>query len=134
MNDAVAYPPKTFQIVRNGDPTIVDVDWSAGLANVQKGIADALNAKNIGFLLGAGCSSLRVGGKELGIATMQPLAKMFCEATLQALMHQQMLAELEAEGTGASEDNDELVVPTPSSNHGSFPRRRSNFLKDMELL
>ena len=48
-----------FQIVRNGDTASVDVDWSKASRAVQKGIAEALNARNVAFLLGAGCSSLR---------------------------------------------------------------------------
>ena len=43
-----------------------------------------MNAKNIAFLLGAGCSSLMRDKKELGIATMAPLAKEFCGETLEA--------------------------------------------------
>ena len=42
---------------------------------------EALGARNIAFLLGAGCSSMVVGdGTERGIATMAPLAKEFCGA------------------------------------------------------
>ncbi|WP_281825067.1 SIR2 family protein [Sphingobium sp. BS19] len=43
-----------------------------------------MNAKNIAFLLGAGCSSLMKDKKELGIATMAPLAKEFCGETIEA--------------------------------------------------
>jgi hypothetical protein len=43
-----------------------------------------MNAKNVAFLLGAGCSSLMKDGKELGIATMAPLANEFCRETLDA--------------------------------------------------
>jgi len=78
-----------FQIVRNGDTASVDVDWSKGLEHVQNGIADALNARNVAFLLGAGCSSLRVGGVELGVPTMQPLAEEFCSASLKLLTEAQ---------------------------------------------
>jgi hypothetical protein len=112
MTDIADPQPRRFQIVRNGDPTAVYVDWSTGLANVQKGIADALNARNIAFLLGAGCSSLRVDEQEVGIATMQPLATTFCDATVQALMLDQMLADLAAchpETSGT--ESDELSTP-----------------------
>lgn len=74
-----------FQIVRNGATAPADVDWSKGVEAVQKGIAEALNARNVAFLLGAGCSSLRRGGAELGVPTMQPLAEEFCSVSLKLL-------------------------------------------------
>jgi hypothetical protein len=83
-----------FKIVRNGDTAPTDVDWSKGVENVQKGIADALNARNVAFLLGAGCSSLRVGGVELGVPTMHSLAEEFCGAS------PTLLAEAEAVDPG----------------------------------
>ena len=44
-----------------------------------------MNAKNIAFLLGAGCSSLMKGNKGTRhFATMAPLAKEFCGETLEA--------------------------------------------------
>jgi hypothetical protein len=43
-----------------------------------------LNAKNVAFLLGAGCSSLIMNQVEVGIPTMAPLAKEFCGETIQA--------------------------------------------------
>jgi hypothetical protein len=89
-----------FKIVRNGDPIPATLDWSKGLENVQKGIADALNARNVAFLLGAGCSSLRAGETELGISTMQPLAGEFCTTSLKALP----IAE---EADQQSEDNEQ---------------------------
>lgn len=47
---------------------------------VRKDVADAMNSKNLAFLLGSGCSSaLDADGKELGIPTMQPMAKAFVD-------------------------------------------------------
>jgi hypothetical protein len=92
-----------FQIVRNGDTAPADVDWSKGLEHVQKGIADALNARNVAFLLGAGCSSLRVGGVELGVPTMQPLAEDFCGTSLK------FLAEAQAANPTDDAQNEEEV-------------------------
>ncbi|TIP92372.1 MAG: hypothetical protein E5X60_25525 [Mesorhizobium sp.] len=86
-------PRRQFQIVRNGEPTPANIDWSQGVETVQKGIADALNARNVAFLLGAGCSSLRIDGEERGISTMQPLAEIFCNTTTQALAAAQQAAE-----------------------------------------
>lgn len=45
---------------------------------MRKAVGEALNARNVAFLLGAGCSSLYVDGSERGIPTMGPLAKTFC--------------------------------------------------------
>lgn len=52
-------------------------DERAKTAIVRKALTEALNAKNLAFLLGAGCSSLVVGGKEVGVPTMGPLAAEF---------------------------------------------------------
>jgi hypothetical protein len=75
---------RKFQFLRNGDGELVDLDWSKGIESARQAISEALNAKNVAFLLGAGCSSFMKGGKELGIATMAPLAKEFCGETLDA--------------------------------------------------
>jgi hypothetical protein len=48
---------------------------------VRKAVSEALSARNVAFLLGAGCSSMRSEGVERGIATMQPLAIEFCSAS-----------------------------------------------------
>lgn len=73
-----------FQFLRNGDAEPSKLDWSKGIESARQAISDAMNAKNIAFLLGAGCSSLNRDGKELGIATMEPLAKEFCGETPEA--------------------------------------------------
>ena len=75
---------RKFQFLRNGDAEPSDLDWNKGAESVRQAISEAMNAKNIAFLLGAGCSSLMKGKKELGIATMAPLAKEFCGETLEA--------------------------------------------------
>lgn len=94
-----------FQIVRNGDAAPADVDWSKGVENVQKGIAESLNARNVAFLLGAGCSSLRVDGSELGVPTMQPLAEEFCSVSLK------LLADAEAaDQADGGEDAEEVEL------------------------
>lgn len=67
-----------FQFVRAGDAPSPPVDWAQGVEQARKAIGEALNARNVAFLLGAGCSSLVKGGEELGIPTMFPLAKEFC--------------------------------------------------------
>jgi len=90
-----------FQFLRNGDADPSELDWNKGIESARQAISEAMNAKNIAFLLGAGCSSLmrdkKVSGdkevsdkevsgdkEELGIATMAPLAKEFCGEALKA--------------------------------------------------
>ncbi|ACJ01168.1 SIR2 family protein [Rhodospirillum centenum] len=75
---------RTFQFLRNGDADPSELDWNKGIESARQAISEAMNAKNIAFLLGAGCSSLMRDEKELGIATMAPLAKEFCGETLAA--------------------------------------------------
>lgn len=75
---------RSFKFLRNGDAQPEDVTWSGGIAGVRQAISESLNARNIAFLLGAGCSSLVRGETELGISTMAPLAHEFCGETLAA--------------------------------------------------
>ena len=75
---------RKFQFLRNGDADPSELDWNKGIESARQAISEAMNAKNIAFLLGAGCSSLMRDKKELGIATMAPLAKEFCGETLEA--------------------------------------------------
>lgn len=75
---------RKFQFLRNGDADPSELDWNKGIESARQAISEAMNAKNIAFLLGAGCSSLMKDKKELGISTMAPLAKEFCGETLDA--------------------------------------------------
>lgn len=70
-------PKQTFRFIRGGDADGHDYDWREGADIVRKALAESLNAKNVAFLLGAGCSSLRVDNAEVGIPTMAPLAAEF---------------------------------------------------------
>lgn len=70
----------SFTFVRSGDHTTQQLDWDKGPEQVRKALGEALGARNVAFLLGAGCSSMVAGGTERGIATMEPLAKEFCGA------------------------------------------------------
>ncbi len=76
---------RTFKFLRNGEFKPVDMDWNKGIETARQTISEAMNAKNVAFLLGAGCSSLMKDGKEVGIPTMAPLAKEFCGETLAAV-------------------------------------------------
>lgn len=75
---------RMFKFLRNGNADPEALDWSKGTDTARQAISEAMNAKNIAFMLGAGCSSLMKGGVELGISTMAPLAKEFCSETLAA--------------------------------------------------
>jgi hypothetical protein len=75
---------RTFKFLRNGDAKPEDLAWSDGIAGARQAISESLNARNVAFLLGAGCSSLLRDKTELGISTMAPLAKEFCCETLAA--------------------------------------------------
>lgn len=79
----------TFSFLRGaeGDPGVLE--WPAGADVVRKALSESLNAKNVAFLLGAGCSSNCINEKdaagndawrELGIPTMAPLAAEFTKA------------------------------------------------------
>lgn len=54
-----------------------DFDWDRSAETVQTALSEALNARNVAFLLGSGCSSLMKDGTQVGIPTMLPLAKEF---------------------------------------------------------
>lgn len=69
-----------FTFVRSGDHGTQNLDWDNGPEKVRKALGEALGARNVAFLMGAGCSSMVVGGAERGISTMAPLAKEFCGA------------------------------------------------------
>lgn len=51
--------------------------WEEKAEIIQRQMAEVLGSKNLSFLIGSGCSSLRHGGDELGIPTMKFLAEEF---------------------------------------------------------
>lgn len=74
-----------FSFFKGGDDVVApkggeDFDWEKGALRVRENLHDALNAKNLAFLFGSGCSSLVVDGTQRGIDTMAPLAKEFLGA------------------------------------------------------
>lgn len=73
-----------FTFVRSGDHVTQQLDWEKGPEQVRKALGEALGARNVAFLLGAGCSSMFIGGAERGVATMKPLAEEFCGAAANA--------------------------------------------------
>jgi hypothetical protein len=84
MDKSDAPQERFFLFLRNGESEPAKIDWDSGIAAVRQAIAEALNAKNVALLLGAGCSSLVLDELELGVPTMAPLAKEFCGETLGA--------------------------------------------------
>ena len=68
---------RSFSFIRGSDPLNILQDWSGDLSKTKAALAESLNAKNVAFLLGAGCSSYRSENKEWGIPTMAPLAAEF---------------------------------------------------------
>lgn len=83
MSGQVDQQPGKFQFVRHGDKSSSELDWETGPAIVRKAISEALNVRNVAFLLGAGCSSLEVDDQQVGIPTMAPLAEEFCKYPLE---------------------------------------------------
>ena len=51
--------------------------WADKADIIQRQMAEVFGAKNLSFLMGSGCSSLRNGEDELGISTMKFLAEEF---------------------------------------------------------
>lgn len=82
IKPAPAEPVCRFKFLK-GDAdifsTVSDFDWRQSAAKTREFLGDAMNARNLSFLLGSGCSSHRVGGKEVGIPTMAPLAGEFLQ-------------------------------------------------------
>lgn len=78
-------PPK-FSFFKGGVDVVApkdqeEFDWEKAAAKVREQLADALNARNISFLLGSGCSSFLRGNEQVGIPTMRPMAEAFLAHT-----------------------------------------------------
>jgi hypothetical protein len=81
MTEVEKAPPK-FSFFKGADDVVAPkdgsaFDWDKAAVRVRERLRDALNSKNLSFLLGAGCSSLVRDGEEKGIPTMAPLASEF---------------------------------------------------------
>ena len=77
-DEVTEQPGRQFHFIRSGDNPTPPLAWGQGQEQVRKALGEALNARNVAFLLGAGCSSFMGDGKERGISTMAPLVKEFC--------------------------------------------------------
>jgi len=52
-------------------------EWGAAVKKVREHLSEAMNARHVAFLFGSGCSSHYADAKQVGIPTMQPLAREF---------------------------------------------------------
>lgn len=82
MADDKDFEPFSFwkgaqDVLKNKDGT--NLDATDAVETIRGQLGDALNARNLSFLFGSGCSSFRVGGAEVGIPTMGPMAKSFLD-------------------------------------------------------
>lgn len=68
---------RKFSFIRGAESDAVEFEWPDGVDKVRQALGESLNARNVAFLLGAGCSSSLVNGQEVGVPTMAPLAKEF---------------------------------------------------------
>ncbi|MDG2531262.1 SIR2 family protein [Caulobacter endophyticus] len=81
---------RSFKFLRDGAVEPVDVSWDEEggsgrqntIGSARQMISEAMSAKNVAFLLGAGCSSLVRDKIERGIPTMAPLAWEFCREAM----------------------------------------------------
>lgn len=89
--ERVDAPKPAFKFIRGTEGDAGDCEWPDGAETVRKAIAESLNAKNVAFLLGAGCSSSQTGGTEVGIPTMAPLAKEFTQVQSRVVREQSVL-------------------------------------------
>lgn len=78
MTDGVeaSAPKSSFRFIGGGKDR-ESLEWPDGGEVARKALAESLNAKNVSFLLGAGCSSAWKDGVEVGIPTMAPLSQDF---------------------------------------------------------
>lgn len=78
MTDGVeaSTPKSSFRFIGGGKDR-ESLEWPDGGEVARKALAESLNAKNVSFLLGAGCSSAWKDGVEVGIPTMAPLSQDF---------------------------------------------------------
>lgn len=70
-------PKRIFSFFRGAGSDVVEYEWPDGAEKVRQSLSESLNARNVAFLLGSGCSSSFVDGQEVGVPTMAPLAHEF---------------------------------------------------------
>ncbi|MGE0094717.1 MAG: SIR2 family protein [Alphaproteobacteria bacterium] len=76
-------PDLTFKFLKGGENAVSPksgqhFDWGTAAATVREHLSDAMNTRNVAFLMGSGCSSYLSEKKaQLGIPTMAPMAQEF---------------------------------------------------------
>lgn len=70
-------PKRTFSFIRGAESDVMECEWPDGADRVRQALGESLNARNMAFLLGAGCSSSWKDDQEVGVPTMAPLAAEF---------------------------------------------------------
>ena len=50
-------PKRTFSFIRGAENDVMECEWPDGADRVRQALGESLNARNVAFLLGAGCSS-----------------------------------------------------------------------------
>ena len=82
MTDTAAddVPTHTFYFIRGVHGEAGECEWPVDVEKVRQALGESLNARNVAFLLGAGCSSSMVDHQQVGVPTMAPLAKEFTKS------------------------------------------------------
>ena len=62
-------------------PAGEEFDWQQAASKVRAAISDAMNARNVAFLLGSGCSSYQTGETQVGVPTMASMASAYINHT-----------------------------------------------------
>ena len=87
ISRAIVDPPEqvqTFSFLKGGENIVTlnddgTFDWEKAASTVREHLGDAMNARNVAFLMGSGCSSFYRDDNQVGIPTMAPMAKAFLE-------------------------------------------------------
>ena len=87
VTGAIESPPQqvqTFSFLKGGEDIVTlnddgTFDWEKAASIVREHLGDAMNARNVAFLLGSGCSSFYRDDKQVGIPTMAPMAKTYLD-------------------------------------------------------
>ena len=82
MTDTAAEdaPTHTFYFIQGVEEDASECEWPDDAEKVRQALGESLNATNVAFLLGAGCSSSRVDDQEVGVPTMPSLAEEFTKS------------------------------------------------------
>ena len=74
----------TFSFLKGGEDILSSKEgeafnWEEAASTVRGQLSNAMNARNVAFLLGSGCSSYYSDDQQVGIPTMAPMAKTFLD-------------------------------------------------------